>query len=204
MKRGLVSSVGDKKGGSYKKLSGETSEDFSFKEPDSWLDWQWFQTLQGFYFTCLIILALLAGTTVILAGVLWNMRGGTFECITSPLLSGQIRVAGENLDVFQIVNMAATSMEFESTLIGTRLEKCTDFCKRSFNVGEYACNNDFCSVCHVSAFESYSSTPYELCIKSCECCMENKCSGSCESFVSSHACGFNCIDFGYSAPTSCM
>jgi hypothetical protein len=200
MKRGLE--IGDKKERDrpYKKL-GE-SDDYS-GDGESWFDWQWFHTKTGFYFTWLIALTILAVTAVILAGVLWKMRGGTFECIASPLLSGEINVAGESLDVFQIVNMAATSMEFESALTGTRLEKCVDFCKKSFNIGEYACNDDFCNVCHISAFDSYSSAPYTLCIKSCECCMENKCTGSCESFVSNHACGFKCQDFGYSVPTTC-
>ena len=195
----------NRKSSSYKKLTGTEEGELEFPE-SPWLDWSWIQTKNGFYFTWLIALVLVSTTAVVLDGVLWNMRGGTFQCMASPLLSGQVKIADEKLSVYEIVNMAATSMEFESALIGTRLEKCVDFCKHSFNIGEYYCNNEVCSVCHVSAFDSFSSDspdPFELCVESCECCMEKKCSGSCKSFVSNHACGFECPKFGYADPASC-
>lgn len=192
---------------SYRKIqeNGTQKEaDLFAPEDDSWLNWGYLQTRNGFYLTLLTILVSLIVADVIVTGILWKMKGGTFTCVPNPLLSGQMRVGEEQMDVFQIVDMAATSMEFESALVGTRLDTCSNFCKKSFNVGEYACKNDFCSICHVSTFDSYSATPYELCISSCECCMQNKCSGKCESFVSSHACGFDCKNFGYGSPASCV
>jgi len=188
----------------YSQLETEESEDPEiFEEAEKWIKGK-----EGIFTILQTILSILLVTILILAGILYSMRGGGFECKSSDLLSGNIKIRTKNLDFFEIMKMDASKTEHDFVLTGSRLSNCTDFCRRSFNMEPYSCDNEFCNVCHISEFDLLTKndkelTPYTMCIKSCGCCMKNTCDKECKSFIYGHACGFECTKFGYYPQTAC-